>query len=652
MEINTHSNLNEALYNNILAALSFIIIWSALVYYFYSLNWTGIIVALISASLSFAVWIKFTFNTLETNWLKLWRYSSLFRYKDCSYWQTRSILIYLLLIIVLIGLAWQGRSIRPLISPWETISPIFFLIYAVSIALLAFIVTNELPKKYKIFLLSGHYLISLGLAAIVYKIGYGFDPFVHEATMELIAKQGVVLPKTPYYLGQYGLIIILHQLSRLSISIINTWLVPLASAILLPYAILSNLQGTEKESSLPAHFWLVILFLPIITFSPFIATTPQNFSYLFLILAILLGTHKKNLPLVAILSAATTAIHPLTGLPAIIWCALLYWEQYHHNLSRRLSNTSLGSIITLAIISLPLALLSGGGARLMTSLDRYWSELTSSLSSLTLAGQEDWALNFTYFFASNFPWLITVITMVAIIFYFRRYSGSRAGLVMISALTASYLISRGLKFESLIDYEQADYAGRIPIIILIFSLPFILGAGKEVIKNIIKKQRTEKLIWLYFGVGLAVISLYISYPRFDNYHNSRGYSTSAFDIEAVNSISQDANTPYVVLSNQQVSAAALKEIGFNNYHSSPVGPLYTYAVPTGGPLYQYYLDMVYESPTQITMKKAADLAGVKLSYLVVNKYWYQSGRIINAAKLSANKWWSIEDEVFVFRYSF
>lgn len=652
MEINPHPSLNRTLYNSVLTVLSLIIIWSALIYYFYALNWTGIILALISSGISFVIWTRFTHNRIRLSWFKPWPLLNLFNHKYFSRRLAKNIAIYLLLVMVLIGLAWQGRSARPLISPWETVSPIFFLVYAASIALLALIITSELAKKYKIFLLSGHYLISLGLAAIVYKIGYGFDPFIHEATMELIAKQGFVLPKTPYYLGQYGLITILHQLSGLPISLINTWLTPLASAVLLPYAILSNLQGTEEESLVPAHLWLVILFLPIITFSPFIATTPQNLSYLFLILAVLLGAPRKNLPLVVILSAATTAIHPLTGLPAIIWCALLYWEQYHNNFSRLLSRISFGAIVTLAITGLPLALISGGGARLMTSFSQYWSGLTASLNGLTLAGQENWSLNFTYFFANNFTWLIATAVIVAIIFYFRRHLSSRAGLIMILALAASYLISRGLEFKSLIDYEQADYAGRIPIIILIFALPFILEAGKEIIKKINKRKPAEQLIWLTFGIGLAVISLYISYPRFDHYHNSRGYSTSAFDIEAVSSIRQDANDPYVVLSNQQVSAAALKEIGFNNYHSSPVGPVYAYAIPTGGPLYQYYLDMVYGSSDQITMKKAADLAGVKLSYLVINKYWHQSGRVINAAKLSANKWWSIEDEVYVFRYSF
>jgi hypothetical protein len=78
--------------------------------------------------------------------------------------------------------------------------------------------------------------------------------------------------------------------------------------------------------------------------------------------------------------------------------------------------------------------------------------------------------------------------------------------------------------------------------------------------------------------------------------------------------------------------------------------MYFYPVPTGGPLYQYYLDMVYKNPDRELAVKAMDLVGVKKAYLIVNKYWYQSGRIINEAKLTANKWLSINDEVYIFEY--
>ena len=80
---------------------------------------------------------------------------------------------------------------------------------------------KKLSATGKLFILSAHYLLSFSVAAIVYKIGYGFDPFIHQATMELIDKKGVVTPKPFYYLGEYGLIVIFHKLTGISIYFLN-----------------------------------------------------------------------------------------------------------------------------------------------------------------------------------------------------------------------------------------------------------------------------------------------------------------------------------------------------------------------------------------------------------------------------------------------
>ncbi len=116
------------------------------------------------------------------------------------------------------------------------------------------------------------------------------------------------------------------------------------------------------------------------------------------------------------------------------------------------------------------------------------------------------------------------------------------------------------------------------------------------------------------------------------------------------SVDSEARAPYIALANQQVSAAALKAFGFDHYYRTSAGELYFYPIPTGSPLYQYYLEMVYKNPGRASMISAMDLAGVEAGYLIVNKYWYQSGRVINEAKLAADKWWTINNEVYIFKY--
>ena len=54
----------------------------------------------------------------------------------------------------------------------------------------------------------------------------------------------------------------------------------------------------------------------------------------------------------------------------------------------------------------------------------------------------------------------------------------------------------------------------------------------------------------------------MSYPRIDNYHNTHSFSISDSDIASVQWIEENADDDYIVLANQQVSAAALSQYGF------------------------------------------------------------------------------------------
>jgi len=550
----------------------------------------------------------------------------------------------------MILLLFLARSDRPLISPWETVPPIFFWAYGAAVIILAvFLVSPRADRRLKTILIGAHYLLTASVALVVYKIGYGFDPFIHQATMELIAEKGEVLPKPPYYLGQYAVIVIVSKLTGLAVPLLDKLAVPVLAALLLPGSVrrfLAEEEGAEHSNSI----WLTLLFLPVIGFGPFIVTTPQNLSYLFLIFAVLAGYGQRRLALPAIFALTATAIHPLTGIPALAWCAFCAWQTRRHKLSERWAKISGLAIFCFAALGLPIALGLSAGGRLDLGAS-YWHSLWSSWS-MAAAGQQGWSLNFAYFYAYNRGWLIAAAIVAAVIFAYRRRQELYSFAAIETALALAYLASRGLNFSSLIDYEQSAYAGRIPVIMIIFSLPYLLLASKEAIQKIQQEKLAVRTAWLLFAAGLSVASLYAAYPRFDRYYNSRGYSTSAFDIQAVQSVASSATGPYVALANQQVSAAALRELGFDHYFDTAAGPVYAYPIPTGGPLYQYYLDMVYGEPSRAKAAEAAEFAGVKETYLIINKYWYQSGQIINAAKLAADKWWDVSGEDYVFLYRF
>jgi hypothetical protein len=187
----------------------------------------------------------------------------------------------------------------------------------------------------------------------------------------------------------------------------------------------------------------------------------------------------------------------------------------------------------------------------------------------------------------------------------------------------------------------------------LLSLPSLLLAVDFLNTKLVKAGKIELIsAWILISL-IITCSLYLSYPRLDAYHNSRGFSVSASDLKAVNFIANQANDKYIVLANQQTSVAALAELGFDNYLPTPNGEMFIYPIPTGGQLYQYYLEMVNQKPDQKIMRNAMELAGVKESYFVINKYWNFSNRLIAEAKLQATKFWSIDNgNVYIFKYTY
>ncbi len=629
---------------------SLVIIWSAIIYYLYALNAIGIILTLVLTGVSFWATKRFFINTDQDE-------AKLIPQAKTAILSHALIIIFLSSVFLAGKYLLAGVSDRALISPWQTVNPRFFWAYGLSaVSLCLTLARPPVSRRLKLFLVSIFYFLSFSVAAIIYKIGYGFDPFIHQAALEIISVQGYILPKTPYYLGEYGLITILHRVFGLGIHAINIFLVPALAAIFLPAAIFNF--SNKRLGNTPAIF-LSILFLLTLTFSPFIATTPQNLSYLFLVLAVLSAAASDNYKRVAVLSLASAAIHPLAGLPALALTAALTLNNYKDGIKPVVRKCIAALIWLFTAIAIPLALFLSSGSNLK-NVGGFKVLLVSFLNIFghpNSSGQESLVLNFIYLIAYNYHFLIIIIIVLSIYLSARKLKANSSLLAirpilisLSSALLVAYFLSSQIIFNNIIYYEQSGFAERLQVAIIIFLLPLIIISLNDLIGQILKRKTITIIIWLAFGTSFLCAALYISYPRIDQYYNSRGYSTSANDLAAVSSIENEAREPYIVLANQQVSAGALATFGFNHYYQTKAGELYFYPIPTGSPLYAYYLDMVYKSPNKSRINEAMDLTGVNAGYLVINKYWYQSGRIINEAKLEADKWWTINNEVFVFKY--
>jgi len=524
----------------------------------------------------------------------------------------------------------------------------FFLLYA--LLTLVLIVSIYKNNNLSILLLSSHYFLSFGVALIVFRVGFGFDPFIHEATLNVIDKLGYILPKPLYYLGQYSLIIIIHKLSFIPIAWLNTFLVPFLSAVFLPFTIKKVLRAWFKDNK---KIYLTIILLLIFPISFLTISTPQNFSYLLLLIIILLGlvcSHPRDLITLYVLSLAAITIHPLAGIPALLFTLAI---TIHHSNIKEIKTNLYRIVFFFGVAALPLAFHFLERSTLSTSSQTtnfVWPSIFS-LPNTFLPNSESIILNFVYFLAFNQKFIILAISTAGIIIAYKHREHCRIFglyLLMSISLFLSYILTSLLPFNFLIFYERANFSNRILLISVLFLLPFILLALHGFVIRVLKNNKFIKTAWLILLVLLITTSLYLSYPRFDNYHNSHSYVTSQRDIDAVKWIDKSADDDFVVLSNQQVSAAALHEFGFKKYYKQNI---FYYPIPTGAPLYQYYLDMVYNKPSYNTALMAMDLAGVDTAYFVLNKYWWAFPKILAEAKLEANSWQKFgNNEVYVFTY--
>ena len=126
-------------------------------------------------------------------------------------------------------------------------------------------------------------------------------------------------------------------------------------------------------------------------------------------------------------------------------------------------------------------------------------------------------------------------------------------------------------------------------------------------------------------------------------------------MEAVRWIDSDAQgAAYTVLANQSVSAAAVRELGFKRYHPSTGSgqALFYYPIPTGGELYQYFLEAVGREQTLEPIREAGQRTAASVVYVVVNDYWWDAERVAEELSTLADKETTTSDgRVRIFRFN-
>ena len=560
-------------------------------------------------------------------------------------------------------------------SPWDDVPRLFFIVIFMLAAASFGLAIGRVASTAVLAPLAGLAVLATTVAAVVYSIGFGFDPFIHQATESHIFNFGAMTPKTPYYVGQYALITVLARMVGGYVTTIDTWLVPLSFMTILPVAYWSLRRSFAWPSSLAAAAVTPLLLLPL---SSFILTTPQGLANILLLLTtfvLLAAVTNEDIPkwLAALLATATAIVHPLAGGPLLLFVAMTSYLHASQSL-RRMPEVRWTFFIKLALltsIALPLMFivnsrLSGTDVTLDQEALRTPTAIIEELKNPELETRRFSAtLDLVYFWRANRMLVLAgLIAVGAILLWLagRRRENERWREAAISfavgglAFLINYVLLRTwVKFPFLIDYERTNYADRMAELALFISIPLALFAFGRLLSRLRRNGFPSQAVGLSLLLAaLITANVYIAYPRRDQYETSRGWSTSAADIKAVQTIDNDStDRDYVVLANQSVAAAAIRELGFKKYYepAAATEPIFFYPIPTGGELYQVFLQTNEDFGQKNTALQAAEMTGAETVYYIVNHYWWQAQQIIIRAKKEADDWWVIDNRIWVFKYS-
>lgn len=552
-------------------------------------------------------------------------------------------------------------------SPWQHVSPAFFGVYAAATAILFWNCLREKNKHSFFLLTSFHLFVGFSVAALMYPLGYGFDAFIHRATEQWIFEHGFISPKTPYYIGQYSLVVILTHITAIPLKYIDIYLLPLLSSLLLPGITIFSFKKSfpHREEYASVLFWLI----PFFPFLYFHLTTPHNIVVFLTLIAVffILLSLLASFPLWPLWLVALTALstHALVGMPLFV---VIFFYVIIKNIQniKRIKIPLILLIISLALL-LPL-LFTLNGIRIHAPLPELDNPIEKIPQFLKIferpywyAKTSSWYFEILYFCERMIIPSLLIFSAIGAFAIDKKEKNKHFWIFTSSFLgffVSAFTLASTIVFPDVVAYEQSDYPLRLLRVSVLFLIPGAMYGVAFCMENLQKIKLVEKKKKILFPLLLITLSLiatvilYLSYPQRNQKVRFPGYNVTLSDIKTVEWIHerhQDYN--YIVLANQLVSAAALDTYSFAKYFKTNQGELFYYAIPTGGKLYSYYGKMIYEGQKREYMEEAMDLTGVKTAYFVVNSYWARSSDIIAGAKATADESYSIDDgNVWIFVY--
>lgn len=503
-------------------------------------------------------------------------------------------------------------------SPWQAVSNKFILLVFFVIATTALgIIYKKISARIFFFVT----LLLLSINTLIFKHGFGFDIFVHTATVNAWLSNGIITPISALYNGFHAVIAALASITQLPTLNLISWTTPVIGAAILG-AIFARMRGNEKLPFVIAGFFLIFNSL-------FTTATPQALGHFLLFGFIIeLWQRTENISareniLRALIALGIATIHPLSGIPAILF---FLWSLKPRN-----------TIFALATIFGPaLALIVGAHGKIIFE---NFSIRELFIPAIT-AFQPNILTSLSYSIALLAPLILFVFAIIG----YKNNRNEQNIFLFSLLLIASGIITRTVHIENIIGYEQSAFASRIILAGYFFMIP-LAATGAQKIWNSINSHAAR------ITVGASTIAAlcgiwFVAYPAWNSVLKTKAINTGSNDFEIVRAIDAHAkNTSYIVLADQPTSAAALATFGFFD-KQLPQHDFYFYPIPTGGDLYtKYFLPAMYQGVTPELLRGAATFANVSDVYIVIKPYWTNATKNKEAIKNSSLEYFEIGESV-------
>ncbi|MBI2482562.1 hypothetical protein HYV74_00095 [Candidatus Uhrbacteria bacterium] len=508
----------------------------------------------------------------------------------------------------------QPTTSAPIRSPWDAVP--LFAVSSIGAIMILTAMAAHTPSLVRAvpWGIACAVLLGSGIAWAAYPIGFGFDHFLHAATEHLIATTGTLHPRPYFYSGYYGIVVFLADCTALSVATMDRILVPLVvGALVVPAsaAVLRTIIPLRAAT-------LGLLALTLTPLLPLVISTPQSFANALALCTALFLLTPATAAFARATAGAALLSQPLTG---IIVSGVVLGQWFRARGYRWLP---IASTIA-AAVAIPLAFAIA--PLFLPNLD---IRLAPSASAAMAAGHQIRNLftytttDFTFADALTIAQRILPIAWIVMAIIGIRHLGARARPalhVVGAACGASILVYGSIVIATLLPEEQTQFPLRLLALTALLMTP-LAAIGLGTMLSPISDARRQAAASTILGIA-AIATLLLAYPRNDAQTRSGLWSVSTSDIAAVHAIARDAgSTPYVVLGNQMLGAAAIRELGFQPNHRATDGTeVLAFPLPAGGPIARAFWTFVDTNPTREPIVDAMTYAGVTRAYLVLHAYW-------------------------------